>query len=652
MAFSNIADELMSAVNRSNYCEYVQCLSERDAVDIQTFQYTPMGKNYWIDLRRCFNNSEPNHNHVLELFGEFSGFDPSELRQRAVTILSSKTEIPYWSHAGSVLLGLNFRSYSDWLEHMSKDSSPCDELMLYVLNRIHHRHTVVYTSNRIWTTVQADDKLTEVDLMSICDLRLVYLGNKIFGELKKLPMCAPPLLHVPQLTFHKSTKISRKGKAMNTHLPRSIKSLQDKCKKHTRTRVSEGVIIEKKLYTPVTFPMAATAQAPLHCPAVPTSMTAPTENVPFSTTPCRQALDDQNNSTTKRIAEPGLNSSDAVSSVAEAPRRLLPSKEETDNTVDDIILPNSNYSNNIPSTAEELLASPSTVKSPANDELCIPTVLHADGHLCLNSSNISTPSVLKNPNRLCTLVRSYMVSTMFLNIRDIDNYLLICAKPSAKMPLSLKTIVTTHIRTHYSNIDLDDAMTGILKTNILRKYEVRAQETALESNLNKLLKNLALKRKLKVTVLKLDKTAIKQPTKEVPHWSELDPYSDLEEQCESGNTSTYETASPDGIYFTKIGGHVLRKRHHSYSCTQTWRLCTGYTYYRDMCSTSNENLKPKKKKIVPKKEPSSARLRSQSLIKNKTDQVNRNFVQSYPMHRVKRINTNQKSDHGSESESA
>ena len=159
---------------------------------IQTFQYTPMGKNYWIDLHRCFINSEPNHNHVLELFGEFSGFEPSELRQRAVMILSSKTEIPYWSHAGSVLLGLNFWSYSDWLDHMSKDSSPCDELMLYVLNRIHYRHTVVYTSNRIWTTVQADDKLTEVDLMSICDLHLVYLGNKIFGELKKLPMCAPP----------------------------------------------------------------------------------------------------------------------------------------------------------------------------------------------------------------------------------------------------------------------------------------------------------------------------------------------------------------------------------------------------------------------------------------------------------------------------
>ena len=193
MAVSNIADELMSILTQSNYCEYVQCLSERDAVNIQTFQYTPMGKNYWIDLRRCFNEGKLNQNHVLELFGQYSGFEPSELRQRAIAILSTETEIPYWSHAGTVILGLNFMSYSQWIKHMTKENSPCDELMLYVLSRIHCRHTVVYTTNRVWTTVQADGKTTVDDLMSISDLRLVYLGGKTFGELKKSTyVCTPP----------------------------------------------------------------------------------------------------------------------------------------------------------------------------------------------------------------------------------------------------------------------------------------------------------------------------------------------------------------------------------------------------------------------------------------------------------------------------
>ena len=148
----------------------------------------------------------------------------------------------------------------------------------------------------------------------------------------------------------------------------------------------------------------------------------------------------------------------------------------------------------------------------------------------------------------------------------------------------------------------------------------------------------------------IDKVTLQRLTKVVPHWSELDPYSDLEEHCESGNASPCEPVSPDCAYFTKIGGHVLRKRHRSYSCTRTRRTSTGYTFYCDMRSSPKENIKPKKKKIVPKKEPSSARLKSQSQIRNKTEQVNLNLVQSYPMYHGKRNNVDQKSDHESESE--
>ena len=588
MAVSNIADELMSSVIQSNYCEYVQCLSERDAVNIQTFQYTPMGKNYWIDLRRCFINSKPNQNHVLELFGEFSGFEPSELRQRAVTILSSETEIPYWSHAGSVLLGLNFMSYSDWLKYMSEDSSPCDELMLYVLNRIHCRHTVVFTSNRIWTTVQADNKLTEEDLLSICDLRLVYLGNKIFGELKKLPMCTPPPPQVLQSTSKKSTKTARKGKALTTPLNRSIKSLQDKRKMRPRTNASGGAIIEKQSCKPVTSTIVK--EAPLQCLVEPTTnsekqeygfplikssrrtnssiMATPVADVPSGTSPCLQPSDEH-------TVEPGLNFSNVASSVADVPSRMSPwplrSDSQSNSTIEDIAVPSLNSSNSIPSpsAAEVPLVSPLTPKVARNEEFQSPIAADADGHLscrtinqsglCLNSSNSILPLSSKSPESLCTLVRSYMVSTMFLDICEIDKYMLTLEKLAVKMPSSLKTIVTNYICKHQPSIDLDDALTGILKTNILKKYEIRTEETALELDLNTLLKNLALKQKPKVIVPKIDKVTLLRLTKVVPHWSELDPYSDLEEHCESGNASPCEPVSPDCAYFTKIGGHVLRK---------------------------------------------------------------------------------------------
>ena len=93
MADNEIAKEMMSCFAQANYCEYIQCLSERDAMNIQTFEYTPMGKEYWIDLRRCFTDTGVlNQNHVLEMFGEYSGFPSDELRKKIIEIMKSDSE--------------------------------------------------------------------------------------------------------------------------------------------------------------------------------------------------------------------------------------------------------------------------------------------------------------------------------------------------------------------------------------------------------------------------------------------------------------------------------------------------------------------------------------------------------------------------------
>ena len=171
MADSEIAKEMMSFFARTNYCEYVQCLSECDAVNIQTFEYTPMGKEYCIDLRRCFtDNGVLNQNHVLEMFGEYSGFPPNELRQKIMEIMKSDSEQSVWIHAGRVVNEMNFRTHEAWIEFMSEDSTPCDELMLYMLNRIHCRHTVVFTANRAWSTVKPDT----TSLSKTCSVFVIY----------------------------------------------------------------------------------------------------------------------------------------------------------------------------------------------------------------------------------------------------------------------------------------------------------------------------------------------------------------------------------------------------------------------------------------------------------------------------------------------
>ena len=134
-----------------------------------------------------------NPDHVLEIFCGFSGFKPSELHKHTLTIMEDPNEKNQWSHTGSVIMQMNFVSYDQWIKNTKKPDTPCDELMIHALSRIHCRHCLIITSKRTWSTVEEEDNsLTLDELLSICDIRLAYLGDKTFRELQCLPMCAPP----------------------------------------------------------------------------------------------------------------------------------------------------------------------------------------------------------------------------------------------------------------------------------------------------------------------------------------------------------------------------------------------------------------------------------------------------------------------------
>ena len=455
-------------------------------------------------------------------------------------------------------------SYSDWTEYMSEESSPCDELMLYVLSRIHCRHTVVYTANRVWTTVHADGKTTVDDLMSICDLRLVYLGGKTFGELKKLPMCAPPLPQVRQTPVKKSANKARKGKVPTKPLTLSIKSPKDKGKSQPRRNAPGGALIERRTSTSVTATVLKEAPSLSQDEPSTNSGKTQSEPLPFISSQC-------------------LNSSNIETSVADAPsgkspKPLLEGEQITAaNRVN--TPPCLNSSNIVSSAADVPLVTPPAPLVTEDKEVRSPIAVDADGYspchtnkqsgMCLNSSSNIPLLSSKSPESLCTLVRSHLISNMSLYNSEINKFVIARAKPATEeRSPSLKTIVTDYIHKRHPNIDLDDTLTDVLKFNILRKYEIRNQDAAPELDLNVLLKNLALKRKSEVIVPKLDKVTLHRWTKKVPHWSELDLYSDLEDQCDSVITDR-PINRDNGVHFTMIGGHVLRKRKRQRSNSNT-----------------------------------------------------------------------------------
>ena len=77
-----------------------------------------------------------------------------------------------------------------WVKTITNELVYCDELGLMGLYYMYHRHCVALTQNKLWSTVQADKPLNLLDLLNICSVRLIYLGNLHFGVITWRP-CLP-----------------------------------------------------------------------------------------------------------------------------------------------------------------------------------------------------------------------------------------------------------------------------------------------------------------------------------------------------------------------------------------------------------------------------------------------------------------------------
>ena len=189
MASNSIANELLKSFSDANYQEYTQALSNRDGVDIGEFPSTPLGKVYWIDVRNCPCNGVVNPNHLLELFSIYNNHDSKTLRGMVLKNMKEKSK--YWNHVGTVILHLQSRTFSEWLEHMGEPATPCDELMLFGLSRVHNRHTIIYAKYRAWCTLNNTCQLPVEQIHELCDMHLVYLGHITYGRLHDKSTISP-----------------------------------------------------------------------------------------------------------------------------------------------------------------------------------------------------------------------------------------------------------------------------------------------------------------------------------------------------------------------------------------------------------------------------------------------------------------------------
>ena len=94
--------------------------------------------------------------------------------------------VEWWTH---LMLRDRDITLSRWIENMRKDTTPGDDICLYLLACMYNKHVYVHNKLFYWCTAIHNIK-NEVDLELIndCEIELVFVHPWVFGEVKKVKM--------------------------------------------------------------------------------------------------------------------------------------------------------------------------------------------------------------------------------------------------------------------------------------------------------------------------------------------------------------------------------------------------------------------------------------------------------------------------------
>ena len=181
----SMTEELLEAIKEKTYDTCVSNLTKTHHVNLKKFKRERLPEGTWINTKRFVNNANrPVADAMFSLFGEFSNQAGPEVRDTMIG----------WSYDNFRLLEGIFKVALDqrkttlraWLDKMADVHTPSDELTLYVLARMYRRHAYVYTQMFWWTTLLYTLPVTEQELVSQCEIILVYVKDGIYGELNRI----------------------------------------------------------------------------------------------------------------------------------------------------------------------------------------------------------------------------------------------------------------------------------------------------------------------------------------------------------------------------------------------------------------------------------------------------------------------------------
>ena len=189
-------EDYFSRPNKHKFNDIIGIISANNGIGIKAFQKQRLRPGYWVDTRRFLSKTKRElANGLFEVFGDFTNELASIVRDNLMGwIYDNFRNIGMWT---KLMLTEKNQTLSAWTENMQKETTPSDDMCLYLLARMYNKHIYVHTKLFYWcTAIHKIRHEFDLELINDCAIELVFVHTWVFGEVKRvrIPKGLPPAL--------------------------------------------------------------------------------------------------------------------------------------------------------------------------------------------------------------------------------------------------------------------------------------------------------------------------------------------------------------------------------------------------------------------------------------------------------------------------
>ena len=151
-------------------------------MSLEEFADSEYSQKYNMDASNIYWGQELNDSHVFDVYSAFTqDYNSVKVRLDMLTFIAKNAERYKWDCY--IYFKMHGILLDKWINKMTYWGSRADELSLYALSDMMNLHTFVVTGSKPWTTIHPNVIGTELEMLDLCLVKLIHLGQYMFGWL-------------------------------------------------------------------------------------------------------------------------------------------------------------------------------------------------------------------------------------------------------------------------------------------------------------------------------------------------------------------------------------------------------------------------------------------------------------------------------------